>query len=128
LVVPSIFLRICIASKKIIIFIQQNAQAYFKGEVTICAQGHFKLVLSIIEIELPIYLRVANKRKKLLDVITFRCLRKIKGQSISVQISGIYCMIKHWQQPKLWKSGSQNHKCKVVFKFFWGVLGVMRKL
>jgi hypothetical protein len=61
----------------------------FQSEVTICAQDCFKLVLIIVEIELPINLRVANKNNKMFDVITCRCLRKIKGQSNSVQISGI---------------------------------------
>ncbi len=56
-----------------------------------CARGRFKLVLSIVEVELPINLRVANKNNKLLDVITYRYLWKIKGQSNSVQISGKYC-------------------------------------
>ena len=54
----------------------------------ICAQARFKLVLSIVEIELPINLRAAVKNNKLLDVITCWYLW---GQSISVQISGKYC-------------------------------------
>jgi hypothetical protein len=49
---------------------QQNTQAYFQSEVTICAQACFQLVLSIVEIELPINLRVANKNNKMFDVIT----------------------------------------------------------
>jgi hypothetical protein len=73
-----------------IICIQQNTQAYFQSEGTICAQACFKFALSIVEIELPINLRVADKNKKLLDVISCRCLCKIKGQNNSVQISGIY--------------------------------------
>ncbi len=42
LVVPSTFLRSCIASKKKIICIEQNTQAYFESEVTICAQTCFE--------------------------------------------------------------------------------------
>jgi hypothetical protein len=75
------------------ICIQQNTRAYFQSEATICAQAHFKLVLSMVEIELPIKLMVADKNNKLPDVVTCRCLWKIKGQSNSVQISGIYCRI-----------------------------------
>jgi hypothetical protein len=91
LVVPSTFLRSCEGIKKIIIYIQQNTQAYFQSEVTICAPAHFKLVVSIVEIKLPIKLRVGDKNNKLLNVISCRCLWKIKGQSNCVQISGKYC-------------------------------------
>ena len=69
----------------------------------ICAQALFKLVLSSVEIEVPINLRVADKNNKLLNVITCRCQSKIKGQSNSVKISGIYCANKSSKkmQPKV---------------------------
>jgi hypothetical protein len=62
----------------------------------ICAQACYKLVLSIVEMELPINLRVADKNNKLLDEITCRCLWKIKSQSNSAQISGRHCRMNKW--------------------------------
>jgi hypothetical protein len=40
----------------------QNIQAYFQSEVTICAQARFKLVLSIVEMELPINLKGCRQK------------------------------------------------------------------